>query len=766
MGVGGDLCAIGLIGVPIDKAVMVVWDEHLPLRARQFARALLACAGSIEGNLTTALAIYVGTRVDRIGEHMIDGDVAWVDPADFSAVVHPQGKRQTLATEPQPDATYRSEFGETRKNGLDRGAHGFVWVEEDLAILLTPYPISTLLVWKTRSNIRCRKFIDNFWPDYRNHLSDFYIPQNDKKKCLVLDGQQRLQSLFIGLKGSYEGRELFLDILSGEVAAPDDIKYKFAFRDSAETQFPWIKFKDLVFGDANSFTATQRIIDQANGELTDEQKDKIGRHVAIVFKAFHSDDGISYQELDSTENPQLYTEDDVVEVFIRANSGGTRLGKSDLLFALLTSTWDDANDSMELLLDELNRHGFAFTRDFVLKTCLTLLGHGARYEVEKFRKEGVREEIEGKWEKIAASISDILDYVRGKTFVRCDKALPTYLVLIPLIHLRYNFSEAWRGARDLDQYLLRSSLAGAFGGTPDQLIDDLVREINRKKDFDLKEAFGIIRSQNRSLELTEDRLWNMGYGSDTIHLLFNLWYRDFNYTPAYENNLPQVDHIFPQSGLRRVKTINPATGRMNLMKYREVDRNQLANCMLLTAQENGAGGKSDQTPEEWFVGPRAEAAYLEMHLIPPDRALWKLDRFEDFIVEGRKLIAEKFNWLLVPEISEPRPTAGDGRIQKALAYLIETGLLLEEAPLYLAYKGRKFTGKARREGIELPDGFVATPSAAAIRCYEQAGAVRPSENGWQVWKSDDGRTLNALFAEAIGSLDDVAPDTSQTLSEG
>src|ERR1700751_2038695 len=138
IGVGGDLCAIALIGVPIDKAFMVVWDEHLPLRERQFARALLACAGSIEGNLTTALAIYVGTRVDRIGEHMIDGDVAGVDPADFSAVVHPQGKRQTLAPEPQPDATYRSEFGETRKNGLDRGAHGFVWVEEDLAILLTP----------------------------------------------------------------------------------------------------------------------------------------------------------------------------------------------------------------------------------------------------------------------------------------------------------------------------------------------------------------------------------------------------------------------------------------------------------------------------------------------------------------------------------------------------------------------------------------------------------------------------------------------------
>jgi len=65
--------------------------------------------------------------------------------------------------------------------------------------------------------------------------------------------------------------------------------------------------------------------------------------------------------------------------------------------------------------------------------------------------------------------------------------------------------------------------------------------------FDLNHLFDAVRSKGRSLELTEDRFWQMGYGSDSIHLLFNLWYREFNYTPAYDNNLPQVDHIFPQS---------------------------------------------------------------------------------------------------------------------------------------------------------------------------------------------------------------------------
>src|SRR5204862_3248613 len=124
----------------------------------------------------------------------------------------------------------------------------------------------------------------------------------------------------------------------------------------------------------------------AGRALTELELNKLDNHLNLVSKTFKMDEAITYQELDSIDTPELYTEDDVVEVFIRANSGGTKLGKSDLLFSLLASTWDNADDVMEILLEELNRHGFAFTRDFMLKTCLTLLGHGARYEVEKFRK--------------------------------------------------------------------------------------------------------------------------------------------------------------------------------------------------------------------------------------------------------------------------------------------------------------------------------------------------------------------------------------------
>lgn len=523
----------------------------------------------------------------------------------------------------------------------------FVWREDQICRLfdsiMREYPISTLLIWKTKSTIRRRKFIDNWKSDLR--LSDFYVPEDDKKKCLVLDGQQRLQSLFIALRGSYDGQELYFNILSGEVAAPDDIKYEFSFLTMEDAKYPWVRFKDLVNSNKKNRQLFKDIETLAGTSVSEADAEKIEEHLELVTRTFKLNEAISYQELDSIDNAELYSEEDVVEVFIRANSGGTRLGKSDLLFSLLSASWEVADEEMEELLDQLNRHGFRFTRDFVLKTCLVLFGHGARYEVQKFRKPGVRDAIQAEWADIAAATKDVLDYLRGKTYIQCDKALPSYLVLIPLIYLRFHNKSAWKSAKGLDQYILRTSLAGAFSGNPDRLIDALVNNIKEKSGFETNEIFGVIRGQQRSLELTEDRFWTMGYGSDAIHLLFNLWYKDFNYTPAYENNVAQIDHIFPQSQLRNVRIRNPRTGRRDIQKYPKRVRDQLANCMLLSREENGAGGKGATSPDKWFAGKPKE--YLELHCIPENPDLWKVDHFNEFVGARKKLVLAKFKHLVV-----------------------------------------------------------------------------------------------------------------------
>ena len=534
----------------------------------------------------------------------------------------------------------------------------FVWGEEQIGRLfdsiMREYPISTLLVWKTREAVKHRKFIDNYRRDIK--LTDFYVPDNSRSKMMVLDGQQRLQSLFIGLRGSYEGRELYFDVLSGgSMAAPEDIRFRFAFK-AASPGWPWVRFKDIVFETRKlDSQIAKEIIRAAPVKLTDEQEDMIELNVGRARKEFVNDDNITFQELDGIDNPDAYQVDDIVEIFIRANSGGTKLGKSDLLFSLLTSSWDDADGEMEALLEDLNAGGFGFDRDFVLKSCLTMLGKGARYEVAKFRDGKTKEEIIAKWGELSTAIKAVRDLLVAKTYIRSDRAMPSYLALIPLIYFRFHYPEKFARNQDLPGYLLRVLITGVFGGSPDNLIDKVVRRIEERQDFVLADVYDVIRADGRSLEVTPGVILDQYYGSRTIHLFFNLWYRDFNYAPALSANGPQVDHIFPQSLLKTVKDINPESGKRNILHYRAEHRDQIANCMLLTADENGFSGKCDTPPDQWFDRARFASdeeheRYLEMHLIPRDESLWNLERYDEFIEARKALIVQKFTYMLRKDV--------------------------------------------------------------------------------------------------------------------
>ena len=269
---------------------------------------------------------------------------------------------------------------------------------------------------------------------------------------------------------------------------------------------------------------------------------------------------------------------------------------------------------------------------------------GAKYQVEKFRDPNLRNTIIDDWTNISNAILDVKDFVYGKTFMHTDKTMPSYLVLIPIIYMRYHYKSNWKKfEQDYQQYLLRSSISGVFGGTPDNLINRIINHIKNENSFYISDIFDQVRQANRALEITENSLLGLNYYNKEIHLLFNLWY-GFNYQPSFSDNKPQLDHIFPQSQLKQIKIQNPESGRWNMMKYHWHQRDQIANMMLLSAAENGAGGKSDTLPEDWFADKSEE--YLEKHLIPRDKELWKMENFDQFIEARKQLILNKFSYIL------------------------------------------------------------------------------------------------------------------------
>jgi hypothetical protein len=302
---------------------------------------------------------------------------------------------------------------------------------------------------------------------------------------------------------------------------------------------------------------------------------------------------------------------------------------------------------MHEFLNDINGEQFRFDRDFVLKTAMVLLNQPARYDVEKFRTPQVRQLITDQWSSITDSIRFVRDFISEKTFVRCDKALPSYLALIPLIYYRYHYPDGWNEAKGKVDYLLRVLLTGAFSGRPDSLIDQVVGTIKETRSFQIRQIFGVIREDSRNLAISEAQLFDMGYGSRNIHLLFNLWHPRTEYAPSWDGHLPQVDHIFPRSILKKVKELNPENGRTSLQYYSTGKINQFANCMLLTQSENGPAGKGDMSPSEWFKDK--SDAYLALHCIPRNNELWEIGRYEDFIEARSSLIKEKFKDILYSE---------------------------------------------------------------------------------------------------------------------
>jgi uncharacterized protein with ParB-like and HNH nuclease domain len=435
----------------------------------------------------------------------------------------------------------------------------FVWKEEGVSKLfdsiLRQYPISTLLVWKTQLDIRHRRFINEYKKD--GDLTEFINSENNKKKYLVLDGQQRLQSLFIGLKGSHCGRELFMNILSGDESfekntnVEEELKYQFKFfvskdlkNDSSGTY--WVKFKDIVFNDFGTYEMERKIKNEITFNLTEKQEIQLGKNVSNIFKSFRDDSNLVYQVLDGVEKSEIYTEDDVVEVFIRANDGGTQLSKSDLLFALLSSNWRVANEKVEELLLDLNGNDiFNFKRDFILKTCLVLMEKGAKYEVKKFRNSTIKEDVENNWEKIAISIKDVIDFLTNNTFIKNHKSLPSDLALIPLIFICYKYPKIWNEFKQYgsaEKYLLRVLLSGVFSGHADQLLDGFIKVISesvaKENKIDVSKIFKVVADQNKTLKIYEEKFWNIGYKSKLIYILFNIWYLGNLSNPKnYKNNL-------------------------------------------------------------------------------------------------------------------------------------------------------------------------------------------------------------------------------------
>ncbi len=395
-------------------------------------------------------------------------------------------------------------------------------IEQLFDSILRGYPIGSFLFWKLQKediaksdeqdenklNFQLYKFIENY-DERKPHNEKIYIEQIKRDDLsIVLDGQQRLTSLYIGLKGTrtlkrnkarydnpnaYEEKRLYLNLKHQPSMDNPEDNYQFEFHaktpENDKNHF-WFKVGDILELE-NVLNYVQEHDLKGNAlDLLEKLKDAFRTKQLISF----------FEEKEKNLNK-------VLNIFIRVNSGGVKLSYSDLLMSILTASFSsDIREKMNELVDALKLKGFPnVEQDQVLKTCLLLIGKDTTFELKNFNKNNVKE-IEENWEKITKSIYDAAELLENFGYV---KYLGSAYILSTLAY--FYFLKQKMDKNDKEQalkFVRNAQIMGYFGGSTDTKLSIIAHSIKEARTF---EAFNhnLAKHQTCPLKITNDAIESM-----------------------------------------------------------------------------------------------------------------------------------------------------------------------------------------------------------------------------------------------------------------
>jgi hypothetical protein len=520
--------------------------------------------------------------------------------------------------------------------------------------IMSDFPIGSFLYWrleqKNKDEWPVYEFIRD-WDEEAPHNKPANMAGITQDITLVLDGQQRITSLFLGLRGSHrhfyyrwKTTHLYLNLLKTPIPNddnPEELTYGFAFRESPEPdgEIPQLWYKVgriLDFEDAEDAKSDMGSQLEA---FTKDQKESASKLIGRLHTRIHTTLVGNYYQ----ERSQDY--DKVLQVFVRANSAGQPLEYSDLLLATATAKWEklDARSEIHDFTDSLNNigNGYNFGKDFVLKACLYLSENlPIQYKVKNFTKTNLRT-IETNWDKIKESLSTTVRLVsrfgfNAKNIVAPLGLLPIAFYLMKRGNQAFDTSSSAADANAqtvIRKWFVFSTLKNAFGGSSDTTLTrlrELLISCGPTTPFPADSLYKSLAIEPRLNEAEIQRILGYSYQGRYTNLVLSLLYPDRDWKDAVFHE----DHIFPQSEFQlrtlRRRGYDDAKIQMYLSKY-----NNLPNLQLLTDSENLS---KNATPFDQWIQTR-DAAFRKRHLIP-EAANYGFNFFEDIVRARANVIVD------------------------------------------------------------------------------------------------------------------------------
>ena len=538
----------------------------------------------------------------------------------------------------------------------------YVWntysIEKLFDSIMCGYPISSFLFWKIREERKKDWVAYQFVTDFDKtdpHNEEANLSGVNQDIYLVLDGQQRLTSLLIGLKGSYSffyyrwrKTRLYLNLFKKPTNDdnPEELTYQFQFRENdfinANDSTPqyWYLVSNIL--DFNTASAARKDIREklSNISVDSSFKENAVELIEELHSRLFTEKFINIYE----EKSQEY--DKVVEIFIRTNTGGVELEYSDILLSTATAKWKNLNARKEIysFTDEINSigNGYSFGKDFVLKGCLYLTDHlPIQYKVGNFTQSNL-ELIEENWTNIQTSISDSVKLINKFGFN--DKNLVAKLVLLPIAlylkkvnksnYVNSTNAEDIKNQLRIQKWVAIALLKNMFGSSTDNTlksIQDIILNQTNSENFpcsEINQKLNVISSFSKD-EI--DNILRYSYGTKYSYLILSLFYPNRDWKDCRFSE----DHIFPKSEFTEAK-LRKRGYNSDKIKLYQTYYNTILNLQLLDETENKE--KSAKPFNEWIK--TRDDNFKKRHSIPII-ASYDFDSFIEFI-NGRKKLLSNF----------------------------------------------------------------------------------------------------------------------------
>jgi Protein of unknown function DUF262 len=474
----------------------------------------------------------------------------------------------------------------------------FVWSTEQIRMLfdslLRGYPIGSFLFWNVEVLQAAQFTFYDFIRDYHEKDNPYApaitIPQGHGVVA-ILDGQQRLTALNIGLHGSHAERQprkwasnpdaypkkrLHLDLL-GEV--PDQelgMQYDFRFLTDAEAAIEaddgrrWYRVGD-VLALADSGPAIM-----AELEARSLQGAKPFQTLYDLYRGIREVPMINYYSEES-QDP-----DKVLDIFVRVNSQATTLSYSDLLPSMATNQWQelDAREEVRSLLSTLNGGStpFNFSKDVLLKAGLTLIdARDIGFKVSNFTQENMSM-LEKRWGEVRPALIVARDLLESFGF--SERSLSAESVIVPLAYYAcsrglgssYVTSSAQAADRQaVRRWVVRSQMKrGIWGSGLDTLLGRLREAIRTHgmASFPVDEIEAAMARMGKSLKFDEAEvaeLCDLSYGRPRTFSTLAMLYPGLDLTKQFHE-----DHIFARSRFTRARLTKAGIPQESVDDYLEL----------------------------------------------------------------------------------------------------------------------------------------------------------------------------------------------------